>query len=352
MTDKCRAVVFNGDETYEIRTFDIPEPTEGGAVIKVEAVGMCSSDAEQFKGHQHVPGEVAPVVPGHEIVGRVHKLADDARFGVSVGDRVAVDLVNRTEVYDGRLVIYGYTLGVDDLGGLWGGYGEYMSIMKGTSLMKMTDKMPPEYLTNFEPLANAVNWVDQAGVKEGDTVVVLGPGHIGLMCVAAAKVAGASTIIVTGTSADKVRLEAALTAGADHTIDAEKEDAVARVSELTKGQKADVVIDVTAMSTVAVQQAFDMVKFFGTVLLAGLKNKAPVELVTDNIVLNAITVKGGAGSTEESMNKAVSLLNEEKIPGGDLTGEVVGIDDFEEGMQLLKREHPDREAVRVTIVHK
>ncbi len=351
MTNTCRAVVFNGDGTYDIRNFDIPEPTQGGAVIKVEAVGMCSSDVEQFKGHQHVPGEVAPVVPGHEIVGRVHKLADDADLGVSVGDRVAVNLVNRTEVYNDRLVIYGYTLGVDDLSGLWGGYGEYMSIMKGTDLIKMTENMPPEYLTNFEPLANAVNWVDQAGIKKGNTVVVLGPGHIGLMCVAAAKEAGASNIIVTGTSADKMRLEAALKAGADHTIDVEKEDAVTRVKEITKGRKADVVMDVTAMSTTAVQQAFDMVTFSGTVLLAGLKNKTPVELITDNIVLNAITVKGGAGSTEESMKTAVKLLNEEKIPGGDLIGEVFGIDDFKEAMQLLKREHPDRDAVRVTIVH-
>ncbi len=352
MKDTCRAIVFNGDGTYEIRKFDIPEPTERGAVIKVEAVGMCSSDAEQFMGHHHVPGEVAPVVPGHEIVGRVYKLADDADLGVSVGDRVAVDLINRTEVYNDRLVIYGYTLGVNDLGGLWGGYGEYMSIMGGTNLLKLTEKKPPEYLTNFEPLANAVNWVKQAGVKKGDTVVILGPGHIGLMCIAAAKEAGASNIIVTGKSVDSVRLKAAIKAGADHTIDVDKEDAVAKVSEITNGRKADIVMDVTAMSTAAVRQAFDMITFSGTILLAGLKNKVPVELVTDNIVLNCITVKGGAGSTEESMRTAVNLLNEGKIPGDELVGEVLTIDDFEEAMQLLKREHPEREAVRVTIVHK
>ena len=62
----CRAAAFNGDGTYDIRTFPKPTPPPGGAVLKVEAVGMCSSDVSQLAGHKHVPGEVAPVVAGHE----------------------------------------------------------------------------------------------------------------------------------------------------------------------------------------------------------------------------------------------------------------------------------------------
>ena len=50
MAKKCRAMVFNGDGTYELRQFDKPTPPPGGAVIKVEAVGMCRSDLEQIKG--------------------------------------------------------------------------------------------------------------------------------------------------------------------------------------------------------------------------------------------------------------------------------------------------------------
>ncbi len=351
MPATCRAVVFNGDGTYEIRTFDKPSPPEGGAVIKVEAVGMCSSDVGQLNGHKHVPGEVAPVVPGHEIVGIVEALAHDADLGVAIGDRVAVDLINRTAVYEDRLVIYGYTLGVDDESGLWGGYGEYMCILPGTSLLKITEKLPAEHLTIYEPLANAVSWADSAGIKKGNTVVILGPGHVGLMCAVAAKAAEASNIIVTGTSADKVRLDAALKAGAHHVIDVEKEDAVARVKEITRGRMANVVMEVTAMSVQAVQQAVDMAAFSGTVLLAGLKNNAPVELVTDKIVLNALNIKGCAGSTEDGMKKAVGLLNDGRVQTDALLGEVYSLDDFDEAMTLLKREHPEREAVRVTIRH-
>ena len=85
----CRAVVFNGDDTYDIRSFSKPEPPAAGAVVEVEAVGMCSSDVYQLAGHKHVPGEASPVVAGHEMVGRVAALAEDADLGVAVGDRVS-----------------------------------------------------------------------------------------------------------------------------------------------------------------------------------------------------------------------------------------------------------------------
>jgi threonine dehydrogenase-like Zn-dependent dehydrogenase len=352
MATSCRAVVFNGDGTYEIRSFQKPQPPEGGALLKVEAVGMCSSDVSQLAGHKHVPGEVSPVVAGHEIVGRVEELADDAELGVSVGDRVAVDLINRNFAYQGsRFVAYGYTLGLEDEGGLWGGYGEYMCVLPGTHLLKLTESLSAEHMTLYEPLANAVNWTSLAGIGEGDTVVVLGPGHVGLMCVVAARAAGASNIIVTGRSADHLRLEAARKVGARHTIDVDREDAVERVRELTRGRLARVVMELTAMSTRAVQQAFEMVGFAGTVLLAGLKNNAPVELVTDDIVLRGLTVKGGMGSTPDSMRAAVALINEGKVPTEDLLGEVFPLDGFDEAMSILKREHPERDAIRVTIRH-
>ena len=94
-----------------------------------------------------------------------------------------------------------------------------------------------------------------------------------------------------------------------------------------------------------------MVIFGGTVLLAGLKNGAATEIITDRIVMQSLTVKGGSGSTEQSMKAAVRYLNEGRVPTNVLLGEVLPLDDFDEAMALLKREHPDREAFRVTIRH-
>src|SRR5688572_3228257 len=105
MTETCRAAVFLGGGRYEIREFDVPSPPPGGAVLQVEAVGLCGSDVAQFHGVELVPGGSAfPIVPGHETVGRVVKLAPDADLGVAEGDRVAVDEIFSIET----MRIYGY----------------------------------------------------------------------------------------------------------------------------------------------------------------------------------------------------------------------------------------------------
>ncbi|HEV8296184.1 MAG TPA: alcohol dehydrogenase catalytic domain-containing protein, partial [Acidimicrobiales bacterium] len=107
MAQTCHAAVFLGDGTYDVREFAVPDPPPGGAVLRVEAVGLCGSDVAQFHGVKLVPGgSVFPVVPGHETVGRVAKLAPDAQLGVAEGDRVAVDEVLTTSP---PFRVYGYS---------------------------------------------------------------------------------------------------------------------------------------------------------------------------------------------------------------------------------------------------
>ena len=355
MTITCRGVVFNGDGTYVRRDdFAVPKPPAGGGVLKVEAVGMCGSDLAQLQGHKHVPGEKAPLVPGHEIVGRVDALADDADLGVTVGDRVAVDLIVRVPVSEsnpfGLGEVYGYTLGVDDEHGLWGGYGEYMGLLPGSHLLKLTDDIDAAELTLFEPLASVCNWFSRMPVAEGDTVVVQGPGHMGLVCAAEAKRRGAETVIVTGTDADGLRLEVAREVGADVTVDVTATDPLALVGEITGGAMADMAVDLAADTTITVPLCLNLVRQGGKVLLAGLKNMAPVELISDLIVLKGLTVQGGSGSTPSSMREAVAILNTGEFPTGPLLGEVYGIDQIDEAMAMLQRT-ADHDAVRVGLRH-
>jgi len=237
MSDTCRAVVFHGDGTWALRDdFTVPTPPPGGAVLAVEAVGLCHSDVAQLAGQKHVPGEVCPVVPGHEIVGRVHALADDADLGVEVDDRVAVDIVWFGQPYEGNpfgVRCYGYSFGLDEGAGLWGGYGEYMAVLPGTHLARLTDEVPAAELTLFEPLSNMVAWLGRAQFQAGQTIVIQGPGHMGLTCAAYAKRLGAGQVIVTGTGEDMTRLAVALEVGADHAIDVTADDPVEAVMDLT-----------------------------------------------------------------------------------------------------------------------
>jgi threonine dehydrogenase-like Zn-dependent dehydrogenase len=351
MADTCSAVVFTGDGHHEFRDFPIPEPPDGGAVLKVEAVGLCGSDLAQHAGVHLIPGTSAfPVVPGHETVGRVWRLGRDAALGVSEGDRVAVDEVLRAQP---PLAVYGYTMPVDgDGGGLFGGYGEYMVVLPGTQLHRLRDDMPAAELTVFEPLANAVNWVEIAGVGPGQTVVIEGPGHQGLAVLEAVLTAGADRAIVTGAAGDGIRLDAARAIGAHEVIDVTVTDAVAHVRDLTGGRLADVVMDISpAVATVPL--ALDLVAFRGTVLLAGLKHFAPVDgIVSDQIVLQGLRVFGGSGYTPVSMATAVGLINCGAVDVGHLRGEVFGLDGIDEALGLLARSIPGRDAVRVSLAHR
>jgi threonine dehydrogenase-like Zn-dependent dehydrogenase len=348
MVDTCRAAVFLGDDTFEVREFRVPDPPPGGAVLQVEAVGLCGSDVAQFHGVQLIPGASAfPVVPGHETIGRVAKLAPGADLGVGEGDRVAVDEVLSVDPYR----VYGYTdmTGEGEVG-LWGGYGEWMQIFAGTRLHPMTDRRPAEEVTLFEPLANALNWVSVVGVQEGDTVVIQGPGHQGLAVLEAVLARRPAMVIQTGVAADGLRLDAARAIGAHHVIAVDVDDPVATVADLTGGAMADVVLDVASVVQ-TVPLAVDLVRVGGRVLLAGLKHFAPASLVTDLIVLKALALFGGSGYTPASMARAVEMLEAGEVRSDLVVGEVFGLDGIGEAMGLLARSDPTRDAVRVGLKH-
>jgi threonine dehydrogenase-like Zn-dependent dehydrogenase len=318
-------------------------------VLRVEAVGLCGSDVAQFEGIELVPGACTfPVVPGHETVGRVVKLAGDADLGVSEGDRVAVN-----EIMPGfPLRLYGYSdmTGKGEVG-LWGGYGEYMEIFAGTELHRMSDTLPAEQLTVFEPLASAVNWVELVGVHEGETVVVQGPGHQGLAVVEAVLAQRPRQVVVTGTSEDRLRLDAAKEIGASEVVMVDTTDAIALVHDLTHGAGADVVFDV-ATATQTVPMALALARSGGRILLAGLKHFAEIPgLVSDHIVLKSLQLYGGAGFTPQSMAAAVALIESGAVRTDVVAGEVFDLDGIDDAMALLTRTAPGRDAVRVGLRH-
>jgi len=350
MSDTCRAAVFLGDHTYEVREFAIPDPPPGGAVLQVEAVGLCGSDVAQYEGIELVPGAcVFPVVPGHETVGRVVKLASDAKLGVAEGDRVAV---NEILMAPGPLRLYGYSdMRGDGELGLWGGYGEYMEIFPGTELHRMSSTPPAEHLTLFEPLASAVNWVELVGVHDGETVVVQGPGHQGLAVLEAVLAKNPRRVIVTGTSEDGLRLDAAKEIGATDVVMVDVDDAHALVYDLTRGNGADVVFDVATV-TATVPMAVDLARSVGRILLAGLKHFAEIPgLVTDHIVLKSLQLHGGAGFTPASMAAAVALIESGSVRADVVAGEVFDLDGIDDAMALLTRTVPGKDAVRVGLKH-
>src|SRR5207237_1279334 len=130
--------------------------------------------------------------------------------------------------------------------------------------------IPASLAVMFNPLGAGFRWaIEIPATGPGDSVLVLGPGQRGLASVIAARAAGADTIIVTGLSRDARKLALARELGADHVIDVEREDARARVRELTGGRGAEVVIEVTANAAEPVAEALHYVAAGGRIVLAG-----------------------------------------------------------------------------------
>jgi threonine dehydrogenase-like Zn-dependent dehydrogenase len=113
---------------------------------------------------------------------------------------------------------------------------------------------------------------------------------------------------------------------------------------------ADVVVDLTD-AAVPVGMCLELVRQGGRVLWAGLKNMSPVTITSDLVPLKGLTIVGGAGSTAQSMDKTGEVLNSGEYPTAALQGEVFTLDTLDEAMALLSRADPDRDAVRVSLVH-
>ena len=336
---------MNGDGSWELREMPVPEdPPVDGAILRVEATGVCHSDVDHMHGIVHTPwGGAYPSIPGHEVVGRIDTLTDAAKaaWGVDEGDRVAVRAA--VPIGDGNIRVYGHDFGISERSGLFGGFADYMELLPTSEIRKLPDDIPAEELTIWEPLSIAAGWAGP--ITAGDSVAILGPGHLGLATIVAARAAGAEQVFITGTAADGVRLEAARRLGVDEAIDVTTTDPIERIRELSDGG-VNVVIDAASATTVTVVQAMQMVRRFGTVVIGGLKDRKPVDgFISDWIPMKKITMM--AGTVGDHVGTAVDLLWQGKVPTAELVGEVFTLDDVDEALGLVERTIAGRDAIRV-----
>jgi threonine dehydrogenase-like Zn-dependent dehydrogenase len=86
-------------------------------------------------------------------------------------------------------------------------------------------------------------------------------------------------------------------------------------------------------------------------LLGGLKNEAPVEIISDRLIFRPLTIYGGSGSSSASCAEACQLLKEGRIPARELLGTTCTLDELDRAMALLKREIPGEDVLRVVLTH-
>jgi threonine dehydrogenase-like Zn-dependent dehydrogenase len=342
-----RGAVQTGPLAYEIREFPRPVIGPDDGLLRVEACGVCGSDVEQYRGHLVRPG-MFPLIPGHEPLGVVEEVGERAaeRWGVSVGDRVAVEILRPCRACDycltGRYMscpnrdgAYGMTP-LSRSPSLWGGFADYLYLHPWAILHRMRGDIPPEIAVMFNPLGAGVRWAAFLGeVGLGETVLILGPGQRGLTSVIAARARGAGTIVVTGLSRDERKLALAREFGADHTINVEEEDVVARVTELTDGAMADVVLELTPIAEQPIRDAIECVRHSGRIVLAGLKGGKSVELVTDRLINKGVTVRGAFGVNAEAYIEAIRIIESGRFPLEKMASGTFELADTEAAIQAL-----------------
>src|SRR3954462_12763927 len=186
MSDSVRAAVQVGPRAIEIREFPRPAVGPDTGLLRVEANGICGSDVETFKGHMGMGGG-GPFVPGHEPLGIIEEIGDEAaaRWGGQGGGRGALELVkvSRTcmdcltghyQSCRNRLGAHGVT-GLDVAPGVWGGLAEDLYLSPGGIHDKADKDRPAEVAVMFNPMGAGVRWaVHLGGVGLGDTVLLLG----------------------------------------------------------------------------------------------------------------------------------------------------------------------------------
>ncbi len=269
-----KAVVCHGPENYRLEEMETPKVGPGEVVIKVKASGVCASDLKCYLGAPLFWGDEAreayvipPVIPGHEFVGEVVDLGEGAseKHKIEIGDMAIAEQILpcwecrycRTGHYWMCQVntVYGFRKPYH------GAMAEYMRFPAGAIVHKVPADMPPEKAALIEPLSCSIHAVQRGEIEFGDVVVIAGAGTLGLGMVGAARLKNPGTLIVI----DLVdyRLDIAKKLGADIVINAEREDPVKSVLDLTDGYGCDVFIEVTGHPQ-GVVQGLQMIRKLGT----------------------------------------------------------------------------------------
>jgi len=282
---EMKAVVFYGP--HNIRIEDVPDPQvePGGLLVKVEACAICGSDLKAYLfGNPRIH---PPQVLGHEFVGEVVEVGKGVE-GFKAGDKVTM----ATSISCGRCPVCraGHTNRCENLKPISkdypGAFAKYIAIPPAGVSGGNVVKVPPalgEMAALAEPTSCAINAQILAGVKVGDTVVIVGFGPLGAIHSQVARANGATKIIVSGRSPYRLRIAEEL--DIDAIIDVTKSDLVKQVMSLTGGVGADVVI-VTVPTAQAQEQAFRMARKGGMINLFASLPKGASELTIDSRLIH------------------------------------------------------------------
>lgn len=326
------AVVVRAPGDVALEQRPEPHPGEGEALVDVAVATICHTDYYVVDGGH--PAVSYPVVPGHEFSGVVREVGPGVR-SLRCGERVVIQTQLACQACpacaDGRPADCPQ---VRQLGSTADGGWQERLVLPESALYPVGE-VPFAEAALVEPAANGHAAVRQAGVGEGDVVVVIGPGPIGLMALMMARLHGAAQIIVIGRGHDKHRLELARSLGADRVFAFDQPD-VDQVLRRTGGRGADAVIQ-CAGSVDAAALALALVARRGRVVIEGYAGVADtIAISPDRIGVEQITIRGVNGWALTDFTAAIEYVRDGRLQLGPLVTDRYPLTDYAAALERAR----------------
>lgn len=274
-----KAAVWYGYKDIRIEDVEIPAPKKGYVKIKVGYAGICGTDRHEYVGPNFIPvtkphrltGRTAPLIIGHEFSGTIAEVGEGVE-GWKVGDKVTANGTlccgECPMCKSGRYNVcekLGF-LGV----GIDGAFADYVNV-EAARLFKIPDNVSLRQAVLAEPIACGIHATRLMGDITGSSVVIIGPGIIGLGCMFAAKFAGAAKILVAGVG--KERKDLVEKYGCTY-VDVAETNLTEFVPQWNEGCMADVIYECVG-SQRTLDSSFSVARPGAKVMIMGVFEKKP-----------------------------------------------------------------------------
>ncbi len=312
--DRMQAAVYHGVNDIRMETVPVPTIAAGELLVRVHTCGICGTDLKKIATGSHS----APRIFGHETAGVVVAVGDGVRQW-KPGDRVMVfHHIPCRECYYCEHKVFaqcptykkvGVTAGYEPSGG---GFSEYVRVMdwivERGGVVRVPDDVSYEQASYIEPVNTCIKGVQTLDLNRGETVLVIGQGPIGMILAVLAKGAGA-TVITSDLFPERLTIGKRF--GLTNSIDASKEDAVARIRELTNGRGADAVILAVAGNGL-IRPAMDAARPGGRILLFAQTQRSEAVIDPAAVCVDEKSLLGSYSASVDVQEESVRfVLNRE-----------------------------------------
>ncbi len=306
---------------------EVPTPAalaDDEVLLQSQAVGVCGSEIHQFQ-NTHSWSVRVPVILGHEFCGIVAHVGKSAA-GFREGDRVTSETAARV---CGQCVYCRtgeYNLCPERLGfgyGLDGAMAEFVRVPV-RCLHHLPDSVSFQKAALTEPCCVAYNATCvNTHIRPGDSILIFGPGPVGLLCLALARLSGTGWVGIVGLKQDETRLAIATRLGADRAMSEGQGEMLDVVRSLGDGLGVDVVIDATGHSS-TLELALATVRPGGQITKVGW-GPQPLGFSLDPLVQKAVRLQGSFSHNFLIWEKVIALLATGRLDPAPLVGRVEGL---------------------------